>query len=185
MVAGPGTLFAFLVYIVATVAGAWYAFTNWNGLGTHNWVGLKNFGKVFSDPANTPPWRTRSFCDSVRDRHECTWDGSRLAFNRLPKSRNVLRVVLFVPSVLSPLAVSYVWWFVFQYKRLLNQLLGAVGLESWQRTWLADPTWSLYVVLLVTIWQGAGIPMVIYLAGLAGVPVEVEEAAVLDGAPSS
>jgi raffinose/stachyose/melibiose transport system permease protein len=51
-----------------------------------------------------------------------------------------------------------------------------------QKTWLADNTWSLWVILLVVVWQNIGFAMVIYLAGLATVPQELEEAAAIDGA---
>ena len=63
-----------------------------------------------------------------------------LALNRTLKTRYLLRVLLFMPVVLSPLAVSYIWKFIFDFNGPLNQVLGGVGLESWQRTWLADPT---------------------------------------------
>jgi raffinose/stachyose/melibiose transport system permease protein len=105
-----------------------------------------------------------------------------LALNRGLKTRFVLRTLLFMPVVLAPIAVSYVWKFIFAFDGPLNQTLGAVGLKSWQHDWLADPTLALMSILLVMVWQNIGFTMVIYLAGLATVPVELEEAAALDGA---
>ena len=87
-----------------------------------------------------------------------------------------------MPVVLSPLAVAYVWKFIFQYDGPLNGALVAVGLGDLQKVWLADPTWSIWAILITVVWQQTGFTMVIYLAGLASVPLEVEEAAALDGA---
>ena len=55
-------------------------------------------------------------------------------------------------------------------------------MESWQQTWLGDPEVVLFSILIVMVWQNVGLTMVIYLAGLANVPDELEEAAALDGA---
>jgi raffinose/stachyose/melibiose transport system permease protein len=85
-----------------------------------------------------------------------------------------------MPVVLSPLAVSYIWKFIFDFKGPLNGFLGWIGMEP--RIWLADPTLALWAVLIVMAWQTTGMVMVIYLAGLATVPIEIEEAAALDGA---
>lgn len=68
------------------------------------------------------------------------------------------------------------------YEGPLNSLLGTLGLESWQRPWLGDPTWALWCVRVVMVWQYVGLTMIIYLAGLQGVPDELEEAAAVDGA---
>jgi raffinose/stachyose/melibiose transport system permease protein len=87
-----------------------------------------------------------------------------------------------MPVVLSPVAVSFVWKFIFAFDGPLNQTLTAVGLKSLVQDWLASPTLALGCVLTVMVWQNIGFVMVTYLAGLATVPPELEEAAALDGA---
>ena len=64
----------------------------------------------------------------------------------------------------------------------LNSLLGALGLESWKRAWMGDPTWALWTILVVLVWQFVGLSMVMYLAGLQGIPEELDEASAVDGA---
>jgi raffinose/stachyose/melibiose transport system permease protein len=108
--------------------------------------------------------------------------GFALSLNRGLKTRYVLRTLIFMPVVIAPIAVSFVWKFIFAYEGPLNQTLSAVGLKSLQRDWLASPHLALAAVLVVMVWQAIGFTMVIYLAGLATVPVELEEAAALDGA---
>lgn len=105
-----------------------------------------------------------------------------LGLNRSVKSRNVLRSLIFLPVVLSALASSYVWQYIFDFRGGLNLFLGGVGLDSWQRAWLGDPDWALWAILVVLVWQFTGMAMVIYLAGLQGIPEELDEAAAVDGA---
>jgi len=83
--------------------------------------------------------------------------------------------------VLSPLATSYIWKFIFDFDGPLNVILRGAGLDSVARAWIADPTWAIWTVLVVLVWQNIGFAMVIYMAGLAAVPVEIEEAAAIDG----
>ena len=105
-----------------------------------------------------------------------------LALNRAVKTRNVLRVVFFAPVALSPLAISFVWQWIFVPQGALNRVLDGVGLSSLQRAWLADPSTALWMVLVVLVWQFTGLAMVLYLAGLQQIPEEIEEAALVDGA---
>ncbi len=87
-----------------------------------------------------------------------------------------------MPVVLSPLATSYIWKFIFDFNGPLNLVLRGIGLDSMARAWIADPTWAIWTILVVLVWQNIGFSMVIYMAGLAAVPVEIEEAAAIDGA---
>ena len=105
-----------------------------------------------------------------------------LALNRTLKTRYLLRALLFMPVVLSPLAVSYMWKFIFQFNGPLNGFLGCVGLEELQKTWLADPT---LVDLGRPHRDGLAADRLRdgHLPGRARErAVEIEEAAALDGA---
>ncbi len=172
-----------LVQYAATFAGTFFAFTDYTGIGSFDLVGFDNFVAIFQDPAvvgvigNTLLYALAQMVGT-------TVLGLlfALALNRGLKSRYVLRAIIFLPIALSPLAVSYVWKFIFEYDGLLNQVLAAVGLADLQRTWLGDPETAIWTVVVVIVWQGVGISMVIFLAGLAGVPPELEEAASLDRA---
>ncbi len=93
----------------------------------------------------------------VRHHHERAGLLFALAINRTLKTRYILRTLLFMPVVLSPLAVAYVWKFIFQFNGPLNGFLGAIGLESLQKTWLADPTWSIWAILITVVWQQDGL----------------------------
>jgi raffinose/stachyose/melibiose transport system permease protein len=173
----------FLVHYVSVVVGGGFAFTDWTGIGSFEWVGFDNFVRAFSEPEGIIALRnTLILALGFVVGANAIGLAFALALNRTLKSRHILRVALFAPVVLSPLAVSYVWQFIFQFDGPLNGFLGAIGLGDLQRAWLGDPTAALFTILIVMIWQSIGLCMVIYLAGLAGVPEELEDASQLDGA---
>lgn len=180
----PGLLFVVAFIYVAFGAGAWYAFTSWNGVSAAaNWIGISNFREILSNPVSRAALGhtlelTLTFVVLVN----VIGLVFALALHRTVKSRNALRALLFAPVVLSPLAVSYVWQFIFSYTGPLNTLLGAVGLKSWRQDWLGSPTWAIWTILVVLVWQFAGLTMTLYLAGLQGVAEELDEAAAMDGA---
>ena len=179
----PAVVLVIAVHYAATLTGGFFAFTNWTGLGDWEFVGLDNFVRIFQDPTLVGSlWNTLFLAFGSVILTNIFGLGFALAINRTLKTRYILRTLLFMPVVLSPLAVAYVWKFIFQFNGPLNGLLSAVGLGDLQKVWLADPTWSIWAILMTVVWQQTGFVMVIYLAGLASVPVEIEEAAALDGA---
>ena len=179
----PAIVLVIGVHYIATLTGGFFAFTNWTGLGDWDFIGLDNFVRIFQDPQLLGAvWNTLFLAFASVILTNVFGLLYALAINRMLKSRYILRTLLFMPVVLSPLAVAYVWKFIFQFNGPLNGFLGFLGLEELQKVWLADPMWSIWAILITVVWQQTGFVMVIYLAGLASVPVEVEEAAALDGA---
>jgi raffinose/stachyose/melibiose transport system permease protein len=179
---GIGLVVAFIY--VTFGAGAWYAFTDWNGVSAAaKWVGLANFREIFSDPvARGALWHTLELTAAFVGVVNVIGLVLALALHRTVRSRNLLRALFFAPVVLSPLAVSYIWQFIFAYNGPLNHFLGAIGLHSWQKDWVGDPQWALWTIFVVMVWQFAGLAMTLYLAGLQGIPEELDEAAAVDGA---
>jgi multiple sugar transport system permease protein len=94
---------------------------------------------------------------------------------------NVLRAAFFVPVVLSAVVVSVIWGLILSDDGLLNTMLRGLGVADPPR-WISDPDIALYTVAGVICWQSLGIAVVLYLAGLQGIPRELHEAAAIDGA---
>lgn len=179
----PGIIMVLAIHYVATTVGGFFAFTDWSGIGSFEWVGFENFQKILTDPSKVLALGNTLFLafGSVILTNVMGL-AIALGLNRGLRTRYILRVVFFMPVVLSPLAVSYVWKFIFEYNGPFNAFLKAAGMGDLVRAWVADPTWAIWVVLIVIAWQQTGFAMVIYAAGLASVPVEIEEAAAIDGA---
>ena len=92
------------------------------------------------------------------------------------------RAAYYVPVITSMVVAGLVWRWLYEQDGLLNYLLTRVGVLTRPIAWLGQPDLALYAVMFVTLWKGLGYYMVIYLAGLQGIPPECEEAAITDGA---
>jgi multiple sugar transport system permease protein len=100
--------------------------------------------------------------------------------NGITRFRTFFRVGFYAPVVTSIVAVAVVWRFILQPDGLLNTVLAGIGITG--PDWLGDPAWSMPSMILMAVWRNMGTLMIIFLAGLQGVPGEVLEAAEVDGA---
>jgi len=179
-------LFAFVV-LVPSARGVYYAFTDWDGLSPDfAFVGLGNFVEMANDPdAMQALWHTLVIAVAITVIQNGIGLLLALGVNSGIKSRNVLRVFLFAPAVITPIVTAYLWRNLLGPEGAVNSLLELVGLGSWRQNWLGDPDLALWSIVAVIVWQFAGYSMVIFLAGLQSVPKEIYEAAAIDGAGSA
>lgn len=106
-----------------------------------------------------------------------------LLLNRKMWGQGMLRTIIFVPYVLAEVVAGVIWFQLLQpYYGVLDTLLQAVGLEPPPQGWLGDPDLALWTVLVILTWKYLGLAVILFLAGLQGVPDELYEAAQLDGA---
>jgi raffinose/stachyose/melibiose transport system permease protein len=179
----PALVLVLAIHYLSVGVGGFFAFTNWTGLGAFKLTGIQNFIQIFQNPELRGALiNTLFLAIGFVIGTNVIGLAFALAVNRGLKTRYVLRVLIFLPVVLSPLATAYIWQFIFDYNGPLNAVLDAIGLGADKKAWLADPSLAIWLVLLVMVWQNIGLAMVIYLAGLAGVSEELEEAAEIDGA---
>jgi putative chitobiose transport system permease protein len=108
--------------------------------------------------------------------------GLAIAVNAPLRGIRWFRAAYYVPVVTSIVVAGLVWRWLYEQDGLLNYALMRAGLLARPIAWLGQPDLALYAVMVVTLWKGLGYYMVIYLAGLQGVPPECEEAAITDGA---
>jgi len=176
-------LFAFVV-LVPSARGVYYAFTDWDGLDPNfSLIGLGNFVAMRNDPdAIQAIKHTLLIAVSITFIQNGLGLLLALGVNTMIRSRNVLRVFLFAPAVITPIVTAYLWRNLLGPDGAVNSLLAAVGMASWQQDWLGDPQLALWSVVGVIVWQFAGYSMVIFLAGLQSIPKEILEAADMDGA---
>jgi raffinose/stachyose/melibiose transport system permease protein len=178
----PAVAIYVAVILTPILMGTGYAFTDWDGLRqTINYNGLSNFHRMLGDVQVRSAIGTTLIIAFSLVVVKVTF-GLVLALvvDSNLKSRNWLRLVFFMPVVLTPIIVSYLWKYIFSNNGTLNTLLKLVGLDPLR--WLGEPTLALISVIIVTSWQSVGLSMVIFLAGLQAIPPELEEAATIDGA---
>jgi len=145
------------------------------------WVGLKNFQKLLSDKVF---WQTlrNTFLYLIGVVPILVIVPLVLAILVNQKLRGIrwFRIAYYTPVIISMVVAGIAWKALYASDGILNQLLKLVGLTD-GIPWLTSPDLALWSVMVVTIWKGLGYYMVIYLAGLQGIPVDLYEAAAIDG----
>ena len=105
-----------------------------------------------------------------------------IALNQQLHGMSLFRAAFFLPTITSAVAAATVWRWIYEPNfGLLNSLLYAIGVQH-PPTWLSSTAWAMPALILLGIWQGLGFQMVIFLAGLQGIPTHLYEAAAIDGA---
>jgi raffinose/stachyose/melibiose transport system permease protein len=174
-----------LVVLFPTVAGVMYAFTDWSGIGDYSFVGLDNF-RALADDHRALDSLVNTLLLTIAIVVVQNGIGLLLALGVRARirSRAVLRVIFFAPAVVSPVMVAFLWKYIYNPDPHagLNGLLGAVGLGALRQDWLGNPSLAIWSVAGMVVWQYAGYSMVIFLAGLEGIPADLLEAAEIDGA---
>lgn len=158
------------------------------GLTPERFVGFANYVELFTNPL----WR-ESWLNALGNTwiffaiHMLVQNTLGLLFASLLSSSirgaSVYRMIIFAPVTLSTLVVGFLWRLLLNPRwGAINNFLGVIGLEELARPWLGDPTIALIVIALVSSWQWVGLPTMMFMAGLLGIPDEILEAARVDGA---
>ncbi len=107
-----------------------------------------------------------------------------LLVNQQLAGRNFFRTLYFAPVVTSMVVVAIVWRFLYdQNNGLINELLSTLTFGAFPHVnWLGNPSLAMWAIIIMSVWQGAGFQMMIFLAGLQGIPESLYEAASIDGA---
>ena len=163
----------------------YYSFTNYEIIGSAKWVGFANYSRAFFDDDLFWPSLGRTFIFSFAYVPITIFGALMLAtiLNQQLKGTNFYRSIFFIPHLIPAVALAVVWIYLLQPKLgPVNQILRNLGVAD-PPTWLANRDSALYSVILINVWAAmGGNTMLIFLAGLQGVPKELYEAAEIDGA---
>lgn len=172
-------LFVFTLYPI--FSSLFYSFTNYNFSSTFKWIGLTNYKVLFTRDKMIPlsTYNTLYFAIFSVPLNMCVGILIAVMMNQKIRGIRILRTIYYLPNVVSIVAVSMLWYFIFQSNGVLNMLLGAIKIQG--PNWLSDPAWAKNALILMNCWNAGG-SMVIYLAGLQGIPRSYYEAAEVDGA---
>lgn len=180
-------LFAFTtVLLIPFIVGLLLTFTNWNGITPidsfdYGWTGFSNFTRALSDPDFIAVlWLTIKYVFFVIIfTNAIAFTLAILVTSNLPL-RNFFRAAFFVPNLIGGVLLGFIWQFVFA--TFVPHIGDLTGIALLKFSWLVDTDKAFAALIIVTIWQLSGYMMLIYIAGLVGIPDEVREAANLDGA---
>ena len=168
--------------VIASLA---FSFTNWTGLSSLEFVGLSNFNKLLFEDELFWAATVNTFYYSFGAVSIGTIGALIVAIllNQNLPGTTILRVIYYLPSIASGVAVSILWIWLFNPQvGLVNYVLGLLGLPRELRPlWLASQDWAMPALIVKSTW-GIGANMIIILAGLQGIPITLYEAARIDGA---
>ncbi len=182
--AGPALIVFLGFVILPVVLAAIYSFFNWNGLGPlDRFIGIDNYTRALGDPV---------FLRAIGNNFAIVGlslliqgplaIGVALLLNRKMRGRSIFRALIFVPYVLAEVIAGLSWKLILSPRGGINALLESIGLGDLAQPWLANPDIALAVMFLILTWKYVGFAILLMLAGLQGVPQELQEAAAIDGA---
>ena len=176
----------FIGFIVFTagplIAALGLSFTDWNGVSAIEWNGFENYIQLFT--RDTRFWQslkvTLIFTVFYLSLNLIIGFTLALVMNQPVRGMRLFRTIYYLPAVLSGVAVAVLWSFLFHREfGALNWLLGLFGIK--RIGWIVSESWALPSIIIMELWR-IGNTIIIFLAGLQGIPPELYEAAEVDGA---
>ncbi|WP_136706476.1 sugar ABC transporter permease [Agromyces sp. H66] len=184
LLVGPALIVFLGLVIFPVVMAAYYGFFSWKGYGPPtDFIGFRNYVTILQDPA---------FQEAVL--HNFTivvlsliLQGPAafllaLLLNRRMRGQSIIRVLIFVPYVIAEVVVGTGWSLMLQTNGAVNDLLEKMGLGFLAQDWLSNPDLAIWTLMGIITWKYIGFAVILFLAGLQGIPDELNEAAAIDGA---
>lgn len=179
----PALLLFGLFILYPFIKGVQYSFTNWDGYSqTYRWIGLNNYQRMLSDP-DVARVIKNTFIYGLGSALFQNIIGLAYALflNQRIRMKAVTRTIVYLPAIISPLIMGYIWYFFFQYNGgAINDIVLLFADEP--TNLLGEPGTNVWIITMVNTYQFLGIAMVILLAGLQVIPKDYYEAATIDGA---
>jgi raffinose/stachyose/melibiose transport system permease protein len=184
LLSGPALLM-FVGFVILPVAmAAFYGFFKWNGFGwPTEFIGLDNYVMMWEDDT----FRAAVMHNGIIVVLSLVLQGPiailfALLMNQKIRGRSIIRVLIFVPYVISEVIVGIGWSLMLQDSGALNSLLEKWGLSALQQSWIADPSFAMTSLMVIITWKYIGFAVILMLAGMQSIPEELYEAAAIDGA---
>ncbi|UJF31423.1 carbohydrate ABC transporter permease [Paenibacillus hexagrammi] len=181
----PSFILYTLFVIYPTLNSFNLSFTNWDGVSDEiHYIGFDNFVEMFhSERVYNALKNTVILSVALVILENILAIILAMLVDQVRWFKNLLRSIFYFPVLLSGIVMGFVWAIIFNYNfGVISQLLDRIGLSAYKIDWLGNPNYALIAILITTVWKGAGYYMIIYLAGLQGIPPELHEAAAIDGA---
>ncbi len=178
-------LLGLLIFVLGPILMSLYlSFSKYDVINRPEWIGLTNYVRAFTEDELFWPSLGRTFRYALVVVPVGTVGSLALAMllNRGLRSTNLFRTLYFLPHLTPVVAMALLWkWLLHPSVGPVNFFLGRIGIDG--PGWLSNPKWALTSVILISLWAYlGGNTMLIFLAGLQGVPQELYDAAAVDGA---
>jgi len=156
--------------------------TDWNGLNpTKEYVGFSNYIELIGDKAFKDSLLfTTKYVVYMVILQNVIAIFLAIVIESLNKGKKLLRTVFFFPNMISMIIGGFIWMFIFT--RVFPQIAEITGLMFFDESWIGNPDYSFYSILILSLWGSVGYLMIIYIAALQSIPNSLVEAAKIDGA---
>jgi raffinose/stachyose/melibiose transport system permease protein len=180
----PALLLYFVFVIVPVIQAAHFSLYRWNGLEPlTDFIGIKNYQVALANDSFRTAIANNLLIVVLSLGLQIPFSlGLAVLLNRRFPGRAVFRLLFFLPYVLSEAITGIVFRLMLQPGSLVDSALTSAGLGGWVQDWLGDDTLVMFTLFVIISWKYFGFHMIILLAGLQGIPHEIEEAALIDGA---
>ena len=168
--------------LVPAVGGIFYSMTNWNGLNpTYDYVGFSNYQALLKDEyfIQSIGFTAKYVVYMVILQNGIAL-GLALLIESLKRGKVLFRTLYFFPNMISMIIGAFIWVFIFT--RVIPFVADEIGWLFLKQSWIGDPNYSFYSIIILSLWGGVGYLMIIYIAALQTVPQQLKEAAIIDGA---
>jgi ABC-type sugar transport system permease subunit len=184
LLTGPAIIVFVGLVIFPVVLAAYYGFYKWQGYGAPtDWVGLGNYKIILTDPAFQRVLEHNGLIVVLSLVIQGPLAiGLALLLNQKIRGRTLIRVLIFVPYVISEVIVGTGFSLMLQVTGAVNDVLHSIGLGALATDWLANPSIALWTLMGIISWKYIGFAVILMLAGLQSIPDELSEAARIDGA---
>ncbi|MEI0738029.1 sugar ABC transporter permease [Paenibacillus sp. JTLBN-2024] len=178
----PGLALIAVFVFWPIIYGIPLSFTDYSVISETHYVGLDNFVKAFQDHNFLISlWNSLLYVIVVPVIQVLSILMAILVNGNIPGVK-IFRTAYYIPVVTSMVAVALIWSWLLSSNGVVNFLLMKIGLIHEQVSWLSTSSTALFVLMFITMWKGLGYYMMLYLAGLQGIPSDLYEAARVDGA---
>lgn len=172
-----------LVMLGPSVGSLYYAFTDWKGIGTANWVGLENFRRMLQDALLAKAFRNNlKWMAMALTIPPMLALGVATLLSEIRRGQRLLRAIYYLPLVISTAVAAQAWLGIYHPMFGVTAWLKSLGLESLRIRLLGNPRLAMYLVFIASVWKSWGFPMVMFLAAMQQIPTELYESAIIDGA---
>ncbi|WP_328801682.1 sugar ABC transporter permease [Paenibacillus sp. LX16] len=179
----PALIFYAIFLLIPTISGMYYSFTDWNGLNpNYSFIGLGNFVESLKEDPDflNSLWFTLKYVLVMIVLQNALALALAVLIESRTRTKGFFRTIFFMPNMISTIISAFMWTFVFS--SVLPQIAEKTAIAFLGQSWLGDPKVSFFSIIIVSLWNGVGYMMIIYLAALQGVPQSLKEAAIIDGA---
>jgi multiple sugar transport system permease protein len=177
------SLLGFIIFLVVPmIASLGLSFYDWELLSPPQFAGFKNFGALLTDQVFKDVLvNTAYYTFGLVPLNLVVSLGLAVWLNTKLRGLTWFRAAFFLPVITVTVAVSLIWRWMYEPRAgIIDTALRAIGLPG--PTWLGDTHWAMAAIIIMSVWKGFGYNMVLFLAGLQGIPVSIYEAAMIDGA---